>query len=698
MFRAEQIIPHLQGVRRVGERKWQACCPVHDDSNPSLSLEETPDRRLLWHCHAGCSQEAVRDALYRLAGVQAPHQRPPRPQSRNPQSPQGLTLERFALHFHFAPERLKEWGIQEDSCNGKPAVRFDLKDREGNLKAVRYRVALTEEEGDRFRYRKGDRPFLFGLERLQEWQAEGKRTLVLTEGESDTLALWHAGIASVAVLGANAWQAEWWTLLDGFERYIACQDPDPAGLAFVRSLITTAPESIQSRTQVLLSPKTTDPNAPKDPAELWRRCEGDRERFHQALREWKRMRAWDWLEANPEPKPVESSPNADLIEIVPISALEPDPADAIVPNFLYFGRITLLAGEAGVGKTTFALEIAETAGQGKPLWGNTLPEVRTLWIGIDHSPAQILEILESYFGEHERPYLTVARTPLGDPPPLTMETLSTYVRHIQKAQIGLVVVDTLADWLAIEDLNDDTEARHKIGLVRMLAQDTGCAVLPLHHTRKDTSASGTRSVAGATRYTAKVDVVAVMEPMANAPDRVDAVVLKVLKDRAGVKAEWRLQRKGRRFVPFELAEIPRSEWDAVRRFLQSCGQATYEEIHAHLMAQGFYLSRRALQARILRWKKRGRVNVELKGFPPVARVSLSNLHDLHDLHTPYRGVQIDTVSGDVQNVQNVQIGEALQESSLSEPAPPPEIQQLLTCYGVEDAFDLPPEDFRKILN
>ncbi len=69
MIRADQIIPHLQRVREVGHRKWQACCPAHDDTNPSLALEETPDGRLLWHCHAGCSQEAVRDALYRLAGI-----------------------------------------------------------------------------------------------------------------------------------------------------------------------------------------------------------------------------------------------------------------------------------------------------------------------------------------------------------------------------------------------------------------------------------------------------------------------------------------------------------------------------------------------------------------------------------------------------------------------------------------------------
>ena len=37
-------------------------CPAHDDGNASLSLTEK-DGRLLWHCHAGCTQGSVGDAL-----------------------------------------------------------------------------------------------------------------------------------------------------------------------------------------------------------------------------------------------------------------------------------------------------------------------------------------------------------------------------------------------------------------------------------------------------------------------------------------------------------------------------------------------------------------------------------------------------------------------------------------------------------
>src|SRR4029453_12842163 len=53
-------------AKPAGRGKWIARCPAHDDRTPSLSLRETDDARWLWRCHAGCSQEAVRDALRRL--------------------------------------------------------------------------------------------------------------------------------------------------------------------------------------------------------------------------------------------------------------------------------------------------------------------------------------------------------------------------------------------------------------------------------------------------------------------------------------------------------------------------------------------------------------------------------------------------------------------------------------------------------
>jgi hypothetical protein len=52
--------------RRAG-KGWQARCPAHDDSTPSLSASIGDNGRLLLYCHAGCPFDAVRAAL----GVEA---------------------------------------------------------------------------------------------------------------------------------------------------------------------------------------------------------------------------------------------------------------------------------------------------------------------------------------------------------------------------------------------------------------------------------------------------------------------------------------------------------------------------------------------------------------------------------------------------------------------------------------------------
>ena len=58
---AQTIAQGLDRGSRSGEG-WTACCPAHDDRTPSLSITDSADSVLV-HCHAGCSQDEVIDAL-----------------------------------------------------------------------------------------------------------------------------------------------------------------------------------------------------------------------------------------------------------------------------------------------------------------------------------------------------------------------------------------------------------------------------------------------------------------------------------------------------------------------------------------------------------------------------------------------------------------------------------------------------------
>lgn len=68
---AQIILDRLNKYKSVGDGKWVARCPSHEDSTPSLSITEKSDGRILIHCFGGCGALEVLasiglgwDALY----------------------------------------------------------------------------------------------------------------------------------------------------------------------------------------------------------------------------------------------------------------------------------------------------------------------------------------------------------------------------------------------------------------------------------------------------------------------------------------------------------------------------------------------------------------------------------------------------------------------------------------------------------
>lgn len=46
----EEILERLDKVRKTGQDKWVACCPVHGDKNPSMGVLELNDGTVVMHC------------------------------------------------------------------------------------------------------------------------------------------------------------------------------------------------------------------------------------------------------------------------------------------------------------------------------------------------------------------------------------------------------------------------------------------------------------------------------------------------------------------------------------------------------------------------------------------------------------------------------------------------------------------------
>ena len=60
---AQNLLSRLHKVKKTGPDRWLACCPAHEDRTPSMAIRELDDGRILIHDFAGCSVEAILDAV-----------------------------------------------------------------------------------------------------------------------------------------------------------------------------------------------------------------------------------------------------------------------------------------------------------------------------------------------------------------------------------------------------------------------------------------------------------------------------------------------------------------------------------------------------------------------------------------------------------------------------------------------------------
>ena len=236
------LLAHLAGVSRSGEG-WTARCPAHDDHHRSLSVHHR-DGKWLIKCHAGCDWQGIIAALGLSASdlFETPSigeggrpisldQRATVQPSRTSTSPAnaaaGLTLDQYATAKGLPVDFLKGCGISEFTYNHRPALRMPYLGAAGEELAVRFRISL---KGDRFRWKSGTKPCLYGLHRLAE--ARGSGEVVLVEGESDCHTLWHHGIAALGVPGAANWSEERDARhLEGIETIYVVIEPDRGGEA-----------------------------------------------------------------------------------------------------------------------------------------------------------------------------------------------------------------------------------------------------------------------------------------------------------------------------------------------------------------------------------------------------------------------------------------------------------------------------------
>ena len=393
---------------------------------------------------------------------------------------------------------------------------FPFFDEFGKLQYVKYRKADFDKKKDKNKeWAESDcKPILFGMDRCD---AEHNKTLVLTEGQIDSLSVAEAfggDINAVSVpTGCNGftWVPYCWDFLGKFETLIVFGDHE-------KGRITLLDEMQKRFHGVVKHVRTEDYLDCKDANEILTRYgkQAVRDAVNNAvIVDSKRIKKLS---------KVESKNMAEMEAVSPgISQL-----DKLIGGF-YFGQLVILTGERGLGKSTLGSQfIVNGVNQGLdafcysgelPDWsfqewfdrqcaGREYINVLTSELGFDNYliDAAALELIHDWYDEHCYIYDNAVIESADTENETILETLETAIK-----QYGckMLLIDNLMT--AIEDDLASDLYRQQTAFVRALtklAKQYNVIIILVVHPRKSNGYSFSNdSVAGSSNITNLADVV-----------------------------------------------------------------------------------------------------------------------------------------------------------------------------------------------
>jgi putative DNA primase/helicase len=183
-------------------------------------------------------------------------------------------------------------------------------------------------------------------------------------------------------------------------------------------------------------------------------------------------------------------PAGPTVEVLPATAFQPEAIDWLWPNWLACGKLHLLAGAAGTGKTTIALALAASLSRGGawPDGAPIEPADVVIWTGEDGIADTLLPRLLVAGGDPRRVHFVTGASEGGRArsfdPAHDMAKLAEAMRGLPP--VRLLILDPVVAAVT-GDSHKNTETRRGLQPVVGLAANLGCAVLGITHLSKNSS-------------------------------------------------------------------------------------------------------------------------------------------------------------------------------------------------------------------
>lgn len=456
-----RVLALLPDARPEG-KGWKSLCPAHDDTRASLSIAAGDDGRVLLHCFAGCAVDAVASAL-------------------------GLTLADLAptLPALSAPAR-----------NGKRRIvaEYDYRDESG---ALLFQVVRYEPKGFQQRRPDPNKPggWIWSLKgvprvlyRLPELlTTHPAQPVFVCEGEKDADNLAALGMVSTtapggASKGKSKWRDEYNEPLRGRRVVMLPHNDEPGRIhaqAVARSIATAA-----------VSVKVLElPDLPDDGGDVsnWLGAGGTAERLLELV------------DAAPEWKPGDDPAPDDRPAIVRLCDVAPRPLEWLWPGRIPLGKLSLICGDPGTGKSLLVADLAARVSAGLA-WPDA-PAHRAagdVW----------LISLEDDLADTIRPRLDAAGAAVSRVHALPdVFSLDAVLARLDGALAGtqgarLLIIDPIAACLGKVDSHKNADVRGALAPLALMAARRGVAVVCIHHLNKSATGPALYRAAGSLAFAA----------------------------------------------------------------------------------------------------------------------------------------------------------------------------------------------------
>lgn len=412
---------------------WTAQCPAHDDGRNSLSISEGEDGRVLLHCHAGCSIEQVCAAL----GIELKALMPP---STIGGSEQGIVKV------------------------------YDYTDETGELL---YQNCRLEPKSFRQRKSDGNGGFIWKLNgvrrvpyRLHELLESESGIVFLAEGEKDA-----DNLTALGLLASNFknWRPEFNQFIARFSCVIILQDHDKSGVKQAADVARIISDSVRELKVIDLFADEPLPDKGGKDVTDWLEAGGTAEELFKLVDTAP-------LLCEPEVKADKSS-----LSVVRMADVEPEVVSWLWYPYIALGKLTILEGDPGLGKSWLTCAIAASISLGRGLPGAEPFE-----------PGNVLMLsAEDGLGDTLRPRLDAVTADvnrvfaLGEPLTFDPTGLSILEDAIIERRPKLVVIDPLFAYTGGKtDIHRANECRAISAPLAAIAGRCGCAIVAVRHLGK----------------------------------------------------------------------------------------------------------------------------------------------------------------------------------------------------------------------